>query len=309
MRHLTSALVVLLSLWALSAGPSAQRRGRALDDLLDRATRYVLAYEQSFSLLVADETYLQEIRRPPNPGTNLSRSNPGGGMLAGGPMKIQELRSDFLLVQLGEGAGWLQVRDPFEVNASKLRDRDEYLISLFVSNHPARFEEADRVVEDAKKFNIGTVERSVNHPTLAMMFLHPRVRERFAFDDQGVDAINLRSLVRIGYREIARPTLIKTTRERDLALTGNLWVDSATGTVVKTELNVADPDVRAQVTVTFRNEDKLKLWVPSQMEEYYKATQSLDEIFATATYSNVRKYDTPRALRSVNCRSTDRLID
>ena len=293
MRHLTSALVVLLSLSVLTASPAAaQRRGRALDDLLDRATRYVLAYEQSFSFLVFDEIYHQEIRRPSNPGTNLSRNNPGGGGLAGGPTKVQELRSDFLLVQLGEGAGWMQVRDPFELNASKLRDRDDYLISLFVSNHPARFEEADRVVEESKKFNIGSVERSVNHPTLAMMFLHPRVRERFAFEDQGVDAVNLRSLVRIGYREMARPTLIKTTRGRDLALTGNLWVDSATGTVVKTELNVADPDVRAQVTVTFRLDDKQKIWVPLQMEEYYKASQSLDEIFATANYSNVRKYDT-----------------
>jgi hypothetical protein len=295
MRHLTSAMVVvLLALSALAADLLGQRRGRALDDLLDRATRYVLSYEQAFSLLVFDEAYLQEIRRPPNPGTNLSRSNPGGGMLAGGAMKLQDLRSDFLLIQLGEGAGWMQVRDPFEVNATKLRDRDEYLIGLFVSSHPARFEEADRVVEEAKKFNIGSVERSVNHPTLAMMFLHPRVRERFAFDDQGVEAIDLRSLVRIGYRETARPTLIKTTRGRDLALTGNLWVDSATGTVVKTELNVADPEVRAQVTVTFRNDDKLKLWVPAMMQEYYKATQSLDEIFATATYTNARKYDRER---------------
>jgi hypothetical protein len=287
MRYLTSAVVVLVATVA-----SAQRQGRALDDLLDRATRYVLAYEQAFTLLIADELYVQEIRRPPNPGTNLSRTNPGGGMLAGGPMKIQELKSDFLLVQLGEGAGWMQVRDVFEVNATKVRDRDDYLISLFVSSHPARFEEADRVVEESKKYNIGSVARSVNHPTLAMMFLHPRVRERFAFDDQGVDTVNLRSLVRLGYREIARPTLIKTTRGRDLALTGNLWVDSATGTVVKTELNVADPDVRAQVAVLFRNDDKLKLWVPAQMDEYYKATQSLDEIFATATYANVRKYDT-----------------
>lgn len=291
-QHLTSAFVVLASWFVLLATPSAQRQGRALDDLIDRATRYVLAYEQSFSLLVADEVYLQEIRRPSNPGTNLSRSNPGGGMLAGGPVKVQELRSDFLLVQLGEGAGWMQVRDVFEVNASKVRDRDDYLISLFVSSHPARFEEADRVTGESKKFNIGAVERSVNHPTLAMMFLHPRVRERFVFDDQGVDALNLRSLVRLGYRETSRPTLIKTTRGRDLALTGTLWVDSATGTVVKTELNVADPDVRAQVTVTFRNDDKLKIWVPLQMEEYYKAAQSLDEIFATANYTNVRKFDT-----------------
>jgi hypothetical protein len=292
MRHLISALVVLLSLVVFNAGTSAQRQSRALDDLLDRATRYVLAYEQSFSFLVSDEVYVQEIRRPPNPGTNLTRNNPGGGMLAGGPMKVQQLRSDYLLVHLGGGAGWMPVRDVYEVNATKVHDRDQYLIRLFESSHPTRFEEAERVVDESKKFNIGTVDRSVNHPALAMMFLHPRVRERFAFDDQGVDALTGRSMVRLGYREIGRPTLIKTTRGRDLALTGNLWVDSATGTVVKTELNLADPEVRAQVTVIFRNDDNLKIWVPSQMDEYYKATQSLDEIFATATYTNVRKFDT-----------------
>ncbi len=292
MRHLTSAFVVLLALLAFNPGASAQRHGRALDDLLDRATRYVLAYEQSFSFLVSDEVYVQEIRRPSNPGTNLTRNNPGGGMMAGGPVKVQQLRSDYLLVHLGEGAGWMPVRDVFEVNATKVHDRDDYLIGLFASNHPTRFEEADRIVEESKKFNIGTVDRSVNHPTLSMMFLHPRVRERFAFDDQGVDGFNGRSVVRVGYRETARPTLIKTTRGRDLSLTGNLWVDSATGTVVKTELNLADPDVRAQVTVMFRYDDTLKIWVPSQMDEYYKAAQNLDEIFATANYSNVRKFDT-----------------
>src|SRR5262245_35840899 len=154
MRLLTSSVVVLTALLAgvpapeLSASSAfakatadrsvarvssvAQRQGRALDDLIDRATRYVLAYEQSFTLLVADEVYQQEIRRPPNPGTNLTRTNPGGGMLAGGPMKVQELRSDFLLVQLGEGAGWMQVREVFQLNGSKVRDRDDYLISLFV---------------------------------------------------------------------------------------------------------------------------------------------------------------------------------
>src|SRR4029450_6614232 len=99
--------------------------------------------------------------------------------------------------------------------------------------------------EESKKFNIGTVDRSVNHPALAMMFLHPRVRERFAFDDQGVDAVNMRSLVRLGYRETARPTLIKTTRGRDIALTGNLWLDSATGPGGKTEVNGGDPAGRA----------------------------------------------------------------
>ena len=70
---------------------------------------------------------------------------------------------------------------------------------------------------------------------------------------------------------MARPTLIKTTRGRDLALTGTIWIDPFTGTVVKTELNAADPAVRCQVTVTFRRDEALDMWVPDKMEEYYKA--------------------------------------
>jgi hypothetical protein len=88
---------------------------------------------------------------------------------------------------------------------------------------------------------------------------------------------------------VARPTLIKTTRGRDLALTGLLWIDPFTGTVVKSELNAADPSVRCQVTVTFRRDEALDLWVPEKMEEYYKAYSGLDDILTTATYTNVRR--------------------
>ena len=88
---------------------------------------------------------------------------------------------------------------------------------------------------------------------------------------------------------MARPTLIKTTRGRDLALTGFIWIDPFSGTVVKTELNAADPAVRCQVVVTFRRDEALDQWVPDKMEEYYKAALAVDDILATATYTNVRR--------------------
>jgi hypothetical protein len=44
------------------------------------------------------------------------------------------------------------------------------------------------------------------------------------------------------------------------------------------------------VTVTFRRDEALEMWVPEKMEEYYKAALAVDDILATATYSNVRKY-------------------
>jgi hypothetical protein len=73
-------------------------------------------------------------------------------------------------------------------------------------------------------------------------------------------------------------------------LEGQLWIEQETGAVVKTAMTAADPAVRATVTVTFRRDEELAIWVPQQMDEYYKAQNALDEIFATATYSNVRRF-------------------
>jgi hypothetical protein len=211
-------------------------------------------------------------------------------MQGGGPIATQSIKSDFLLVQLGgDGEGWLPFRDAYEVKGRKTRERDDRLLKLFTSNHKDRFDKAAQLTTDTAKLNLGNVARTINIPTLAMMFLHPRVNERFEFTDGGEETIAGRVLRKAIYKEVARPTLIKTTRGRDLALTGVLWIDPFTGTVVKSELNAADPIVRCQVTVTFRREDALDLWVPEKMEEYYKAYSGLDDIVAVATYTNVRR--------------------
>ena len=211
-------------------------------------------------------------------------------MQGGGAISQQIIKSDFLLVQLGgDGEGWMPFRDAYEVKGRKLRERDDRLLKLFTSNDKERFEKAAKLSDDSAKHNLGNVARTINIPTLAMMFLHPRVNERFEFTDGGEETIGGRILRKAIYKEVARPTLIKTTRGRDLALTGMLWIDPFTGTVVKTELNAADPAVRCQVIVTFRRDEALDLWVPEKMEEYYKAYSGLDDILATATYTNVRR--------------------
>jgi hypothetical protein len=300
MRTLSAAALALslavLTTKALSSEALAKedqigsQPGSGFTTVLSSGMRYTMNYEQRFMLLAADETYVQELQRPPNPGSNLSRSNPGGGMQGGGPIATQTIKSDFLLVQLGgDGEGWMPFRDAYEVKGRKLRERDDRLLKLLTSNHKDRFEKAGQFTTDAAKWNLGNVARTINIPTLAMMFLHPRVNERFEFTDGGEETMAGRVLRKVLYKEVARPTLIKTTRNRDLALTGVMWIDPFTGTVIKTELNAADPVVRCQVVVTFRREEALDLWVPEKMEEYYKAYSGLDDILATATYTNVRR--------------------
>lgn len=47
--------------------------------------------------------------------------------------------------------------------------------------------------------------------------------------------------------------------------------------------------MRGVVTVTFGPDETLAIWVPQQMEEYYKEARNADEIMATATYTVVRR--------------------
>ena len=291
-RRTLSAAALAISLGVVTSHAQVGTQpGSGFTTVLSSGMRYAMNYEQRFALLAADELYVQELMRPPNPGDNLSRSNPGGGMRAGGPMNIQNIKSDFVLVQLGmDGEGWMPFRDAFEVKGKKLRDRDERLVKLFTGNDKNAFDKAARFNEASTKHHLGNVARTINIPTLGMMLLHPRVNERFEFTDGGEESIAGRVLRKALYREMARPTLIKTTRGRDLALTGTIWIEPFTGAVVKSEMNAADPAVRCQVTVTFRRDDGLEMWVPDRMEEYYKAALAVADILATATYTNVRKY-------------------
>ncbi len=289
-RTLTAAaLVISLGVLTLHGAQTGNQPGSGFHTVLSSAMRYAMNYEQRFALLAADELYVQELQRPPNPGSNLSRTNPGGGMQGGGPVNQQTIKSDFLLVQLGgDGEGFMPFRDAYEAKGRKLRERDDRLLKLFSSNDKGRFEKAARYSEDTNKHHIGNVARTINIPVLGLMFLHPRVNERFEFTDGGEENIGGRILRKAAYREVARPTLIRN-RGRDLAMTGVIWIDPFTGTVVKTEMNAADPLVRTQIIVTFRREEALDLWVPEKMEEYYKAYSAVDDILATATYTNVRK--------------------
>src|SRR3954454_5407985 len=125
MRMLFTAAIALsfgvLSTHAVSSDGSARevqvgnQPGSGFTTVLSSAMRYTMDYEQRFALLAADEHYVQELQRPPDPGSNLPRSNPAGGMQAGGPVSQQIINSDFLLVQLGgDASGWMQFRDAYE---------------------------------------------------------------------------------------------------------------------------------------------------------------------------------------------------
>ncbi len=293
MTRLVPAVALLsLATVTLTSGQSPVAE-LTLEQVLARASAYVDEYVERSSLLVAEEHYVQEIRRPDNNPVagNLSRTNPGGGFASGGGVrKRQVLRSDYLLVRLGGGGGWMPFRDVFEVNGSQVADRDDRLTTLFLRPSATSFDQATRIMADSTRHNVGSVTRTVNIPTLALMFLHPDIRPRFAFVRVGLDTVAGRDAWVVEYHERDRPTLIKTTRGRDLAVAGKVWVEPAAGTVLKTSMTAADPLVRAVVTTTYREDAALHFWVPDRMDEHYIAGSDADETTGHATYTNFRRF-------------------
>jgi hypothetical protein len=287
----------------LTAAGSASQPAAAPADLLAKATTYVAAYEAQFSLLVAEERYVQETRARAvsTAGGALSRSNPGGGFGGGsGREERRTLRSDYLLVKIEGGSGWMPFRDVFEVDGRKVRDREDRLSELFLKPSPSTLERAARIVQDSTRHNIGSVTRTINIPTLALLFLLPDVSGRFAFTADGEETIDGRLTARVAYQEVQRPTLIKTTEPTaalntiaplvDLPVRGTFWIDPARGTILKSVLIASDAHLQSQITVTYRPEPGMDVLVPAQMEELYAAANDDRHITGTATYTNYRRF-------------------
>jgi hypothetical protein len=225
-------------------------------------------------MVVSEERYEQEARYPSGPGSR-----------AADLVERTVLRSDFLLVR-DDTAGWVPFRDVFERDGVPVRDREERLSRLFLGDTGSALEQARRIVDESARYNVGNVNRNINLPTLPLVFLTAAHRQRFRFEDDGRDGAQRI----VQFHEIGRPTYVATTNGRDLPVSGRFWIDEASGRIERTELSAVDPSVNARITVTYRSDDAVGLWVPQRMEELYRQRSDRSEIRGVATYSRFRRF-------------------
>ncbi len=210
-----------------AGGPTSARATRPdpdLDAVLVRMSEYLDTYLQEFSDVVAEEDYYQRVMAWNNR-----------------PREVVRLRSDLLLVRTGDREGWVPFRDVFEVNDVPVRDCEDRLRKLFLERPGAAMAEARRITEESARHNIGPIERTVNLPTLPLLFLGPAHLPAFRFERHGEDTVEGLRVLRIDYEEVGRPTVIRDGTGRSRPSTGSLWVDPTTGRVVKTTLRNGDP--------------------------------------------------------------------
>jgi hypothetical protein len=263
-----------------------------LDQLLAKATWYSIDFVNKLSSVVAEERYLQDsnvaLATVAIPGLG-GRGAPGMNVPRG-TSKHRELRADFLIVK-SAGENWTPFRDVFEVDHIPIRDRDQRLAKLFLSAKPdaSADDQAKAIAEESGRYNLGAVQRTINNPVFALIFLQPDVRQRFKFTYGKQDRRAAEDVRVVEYVEEARPTVIAGRPGEDMPAFGRFWIESATGRVVKAEIRVEIRDLKANLTTTFRSDERLGIDVPNEFREEYDLRDS--RVSGVASYSRFRKFE------------------
>jgi hypothetical protein len=261
-------LIATACAMTLIAAPSPGEDVPDVLEVLERAIAYATRYGASFRPVIAEEYYEQTV---------WTRAL---------PRQWRKLESDFIMLYVPEDDRWLGFRDVREVDGHALRDRSRRLEKLLTGPR-----EMGRLRDEAARYNIGSVERNVNVPTLALQYLDRGAWHRSEWEVQGIEEIEGARVVQLGFEERARPTLVRSLSVRsDVPAEGTFWVDPHEGTVIRSRLILHEATgAQGDITVTYRLDPGLSMWLPAEMEELYlphSRDRPFDSIRCRATYSS-----------------------
>jgi hypothetical protein len=268
----TIVLAGVIVACSASARPSGQ--APALKDVLKSTAAYVERFQQQLSQIVSEETYTQTV-------VNTSRLT--NSLLL---LPSRTLRSDLILVRSAEENRFVELRDVFEVDGTPVRDRQARLEQLLGANSTAAGSQIAAIINESARYNVGTIQRNVNTPLLALMFLLRNYQDRFTFKhvtreapvfrESGDRAFNEAPVFRVStemwtieYQERKNATVIRTPSGGNLPARGRFWIDPSTGAVLISELIVDGAGVMATVTVSYQSEPLMGFLVPIEMRESY----------------------------------------
>ena len=294
MRVLTALLFALsLSAALLLAAPQAPAKPE-LETVLDRAGWYLDYFVDEFENVVAEENYIQDSSQSL---PTISPAGGGRGAVAPPPSAAEmlrarhrDLRSDFLLVKAPDTEALVPFRDVIQVDGIMVRDREQRLAKLFLTASSDTMIQAEHIREEGARYNLGNMRSTLGNPVLALGVLQQSYQPRFRFSLGKEDRSFGPGVAVLEYKEVGSPAMIRGEAGRDLPAHGRLWVDIATGRVLKTELQVEQPAVRASITTTFQAEEKSGIAVPLEMREQY-TFPSGNRVNTVASYGRFRRFD------------------
>jgi sulfatase modifying factor 1 len=287
-----SGLALALVVGAMAVGAAHLRAADpvTLDGLLNRAAWYLDYFIDRFENVVAEEQYAQSAASP------LPTYSPFTGRGGAPPpssaerARHRDLRSDFLLVKSPETEALVPFRDVIAVDGVVVRDRETRLARLFLNPAADAMAQAEQIRDEGARYNLGNMRSTIGNPVMALAVLQRSYQPRFRFslgkEDRGMGA----NIWIVEYKEETAPAMIRGEAGTNLFAHGRLWVNAISGRVVKTELRVEQPSIRAVVTTTFRSDDRFDIGVPLEMREAYTFGNG-NSINTVATYGRFRRFD------------------
>ena len=264
-RHLDAGAIILATVVSLAARPQPAP-APDLESTLRAAATYLEQYEQEVTAVIAQEDYLQRVPSE---------------------ARMRRLRSDMLIIAQ-EHVGWVELRDTFEVDESRVRDRDERIAKLFMKPNPDALQQARRIASEGARFNISPklfpLNRTLNVPLTALRFLRGPNQHRSTLQLDRVEP----SRIVLKFKEQSRPRLIAS--DDGSAASGSFTIEPVSGRVLESEFQLVTRRVAGKFTVVYAEQPALKLWLPASMTESYTFGGASAMLDGRATYSNFRMF-------------------
>jgi hypothetical protein len=276
------------AMWALAAAVVAVATVAADDRPTPRhalaVTRaYLSSWHELLEYLVVDEEFVQEVR--PYRRTSAGIDQP----LA---PRTRTLRSEVLLVRAPAEEVWLTFRDVFEVDGKAVADRERRLEDLFHSPIATILSTASRLAEESARFNLGRLDRTINIPTAAFIFLHPRYEATTAWTLKRRARLNDAPMWELEFNQQKPPFAVMMPGGGPLSSAGRFWVEPGTGRIRQWDLVVRGRGATFRVTTEFGAVSSVADgWVPLRLRERYDGPH-VERLEGAATYSNHRVFRT-----------------
>ncbi len=271
--------LAVLAVCTASAALAAEFQPPTLESLIGAAGSYMAAYEDRASAVVFDEIFEQRVSRWP------------------GSFDERRLRSEVAVLNTGD-LGWVGCRDVIEVDGQPVQDRQARLQKLFAAPLTAAgIARARRVTEESARFNLGSVRRDLNYPTMALIFLRQAHQRRSTFSREGAARVGGVATWIVAFEEVARPTLIATRAgdaRLDVVTSGRFWIEPDSGWVRRTQITVELAHATGHYDVVYGSVDGLDVLMPLSMEESF-TTRASGQPFAQ-TVGDIRPIEVVRGV-------------
>jgi hypothetical protein len=266
MRVLWLASVLAVGVVPVAGSPPSQK------DVLRRATAFAIRSADELPRLVATETLVQALTTPKT--------------AAAGQPTTRRSVAEFAWVAFSDEADPIGFRDVVEVDGRAVGARTR-LVDLLHGSGLGTWSQVRAILQEGARYNLSPGSRNFNLPTIVLCFLLPERVPRFSWKRRTEASA---AVWELEFRERDKPTLIRRSDGQSVFSRGRVWVEAASGAIVRTELVVKLDPVVYTLTTSFERVAAMDLILPVALDERYASPE--ETVTGRATYSNYRRFQT-----------------